>query len=189
MNQNKEHWAKSGWAISLGTAVFSLLLTMGYDFLKQIPILTTLGVGIKWIKNVVWNILNFNIKVWWISVTLILLIAIIYAINKLLSHNNNKTQSDKPDFYAYKEDKLKNWRWSWNWRFSLKQNNWTIADLKAHCPNCDTSMIEINDSYFRLSFSCPRCNFKSDEYLSEDPHKISMLIIDNIDRRRKSNNL
>lgn len=43
MTQSKEDWVKSPWTISVGTAIFSLLLTIGYDYLKEKPILTLFG--------------------------------------------------------------------------------------------------------------------------------------------------
>jgi hypothetical protein len=186
MNKGQEHWAKSGWAISIGTALFSLLLTMGYDYLKQIPVLTTVSFWLKWILSTVCAILNFNIKVWWIIVTIIIGFVIIYLIDKFFSNKN--TESYKPDFYNYKEDKLKKWRWSWNWVVDHKQKSWVISNLKAHCPDCDTQLIPYYDTFSGTYYNCPRCNFNATDYQCEDPAKIEILILDNV-RRRKSNSL
>ena len=71
-------WIKSPWGISIGTAIFSLLLTMGYDYSKEKPILTTVWNVLVWIWELILAILNFNLKVWWIIVAIGLFIFILY---------------------------------------------------------------------------------------------------------------
>lgn len=178
MKQNKEHWIKSSWAISIGTAIFSLLLTMVYDYSREKPILTTVWTILKLLGNFVWTILNFDLKVWWILLAVVLFILII-----ILIANVKKDKTFKPDFYSYREGKFKRWRWTWGWKWSDSENAWGISDLKAHCPICDTPMIE-HSSVYGLSFDCPRCEFRADDSQCDEPHKIERIILDNIDRER-----
>lgn len=178
MTQNKEHWIKSSWAISIGTAIFSLLLTMVYDYLKEKPILTTVWEILKWLGNFVWTILNFDLKVWWLLLAVVSFILII-----ILIANVKKEKTFKPDFYSYREGKFKRWRWTWGWQWSDSENAWGISDLKAHCPNCDTPMIK-HSSFYGLSFDCPRCEFRAEDSQCDEPHKIERIILDNIDRKR-----
>lgn len=172
-------WIKSPWGISIGTAIFSLLLTMGYDYSKDKPILTTVWKVIVWFWDLLLNILNFNLKVWWILVALGLFILILYIIDKF-----KKEEAFKPDFYSYREGKFKRWKWTWNWNWSQSKNAWIISNMKAHCPNCDTPMIE-HSSIYGLSFDCPRCDFRASDNQCDEPHKIERIILDNIDRKRK----
>lgn len=176
MTKSREHWIKSPWTISIGTATFSLLLTMGYDFLKEKPVLTTVWVVIKWIANLIWAVLNFNLKVWWIIGSVFLFILITILINRF-----KKKETLKPVFYAYREDRLKRWKWTWDWNFSKSENAWLVSGMKAHCPKCDTPMIN-HSSIYSLSYLCPRCDFRADDSDCDDPNKIEMIILDNVDR-------
>lgn len=179
MIKNKEHWTKSAWTISIGTAIFSLLLTIGYDYLKAKPVLTTIWAIIKYIANLFWTILNFDLKVWWIIVTVLLFILGVVLIDKFYK----KEDISKPDFYSYREGRFKKWRWTWGWNWNIGKNAWIITDMKAHCPKCDTSMIDYSNRY-ELRFDCPRCDFKASNYECDEPHKIERIIIDNIERQR-----
>ena len=177
-NKNKEHWAKSAWAISIGTAIFSLLLTMIYDYSKERPILTTVWETLKWIINVIWTILDFDLKVWWVVGFVIISILILIVISKL-----NRGEISKPDFYSYRQDKLKRWTWTWNWHWDDTRNSWIISDLKAHCPKCNTPMIE-HSSIYSLSFNCPRCEFYARDGECDETYKIERIILDNVNRKR-----
>lgn len=175
----KKEVFKSPWSISIGTAIFSLLLTMGYDYSKQNPILTTVGELFKWLWKVIISILNFELKIWWILLAIGLFVGIAYLFDKF-----KKEESFKPDFYSYREGRFKRWKWTWGWKWNNSRSAWLISDLKAHCPNCDTPMIEYS-SIYGLSYDCPRCNFKASDSQCDEPHKIERIILDNIDRKRQ----
>lgn len=172
-------WIKSPWGISIGTALFSLLLTMGYDYSKRKPILSTIWNILVWIWDFIIIILNFNLKVWWIILAIGLYIFVIYLIDKF-----KKEETFKPDFYSYREGRFKRWKWTWEWKWNQLKNAWTIYNLRANCPNCDTPMIE-HSSMYGLSYDCPRCDFHANDNQCDEPHKIERIILDNIDRKRK----
>lgn len=174
----KEKWTKAPWTISIATAIFSLVLTMGYDYSKSKPIWTTIWAILKWIGNFFWSIFNFDLKVWWILAGTLIFILVIYIISKF-----QKEESFKPDFYTYREGRFKKWKWTWSWEWNNSKNAWTISNMKAHCPNCDTPLIE-HSSIYGLSFDCPRCDFRANDGQCEEPHKIERIILDNIDRKR-----
>lgn len=174
----KEKWTKAPWTISIATAIFSFLLTMGYDYSKSKPIWTTIWTILKWIGNLFWSILNFDLKVWWLLVGTLIFVLIIFIISKF-----QKEESSKPDFYNYREGKFKKWRWTWSWEWSNSKNAWRISNLKAHCPNCDTPLIEHSNIYGSI-FDCPRCDFRASGNQCEEPHKIERIVLDNIDRKR-----
>tara|TARA_R110001606_G_scaffold61718_1_gene144115 strand:+ start:140 stop:682 length:543 start_codon:yes stop_codon:yes gene_type:complete len=179
-----KNWIKSSWGISIGTAIFSLLLTMGYDYSKDKPILSTVWNILIWIWDFILTILNFNLKVWWIIGAIIIFILILYVIDKF-----KKKESFKPDFYSYRKDKVKRWKWTWIWKWKDSKNAWVISDFKAHCPNCDTPMIDNSNNIYGLSFECPRCNYQASGDNCDDPFKIEHLILDNIDRKRKEKSI
>lgn len=174
-----QNWIKSPWTISIGTAMFSLFLTVVYDYSKNKPILSTMWKILKAVFNFFISILNFNIKVWWLLAAIIALILTIYLIDRFKQDENFR-----PDFCNYREGKFKRWRWTWNWKWSRSVNAWVISDLTAHCPNCDTPLIE-NVSIYELSYDCPRCDFRASASQCDEPHKIERIILDNINRQRR----
>ena len=169
-------WLKSSWTISIGTSIFSLLLTIGYDFSKNKPFFSTIWQILKVICSFVISILNFDLKVWWVIVGIIVIIAVIYLIDKI-----KQEETSRPDFYTYTQDKFKQWRWSWKWKLDSSRNAWVISDLAAHCPNCNTPMIEYS---IYVCFVCPRCDFRSSDSQCDEPDKIERVILDNIERQR-----
>lgn len=177
MTISKEHWTKSAWTIGIGSAIFSLLLTMGYDYSKENPIWTTVLTIIKWTGNLLWTLLNFDIKVWWILVAIIILTSTVAIIIKF-----SEKETLMPVFGNYRKDRLKRWIWSWDWTWSNGKNAWVITNLQAHCPKCDTPMIYYS-SFLDYSYTCPRCEFSSKYDYCEDPDKIERIIFDNIDRK------
>ncbi|MDU1604713.1 MAG: hypothetical protein E6845_17285 [Clostridium sp.] len=173
-------WIKSPWAISIGTAIFSFILTTIYDYSKSKPVFSTIiGILLSIWNSIIW-VLNFNIKVWWLIIVISVAIVIIYVVIIL-----KKEEIIEPDFCDYKEDKFRIWRWSWEWKFNYSKKSWFISNLTAHCPNCDTSLIDYNNIY-EQGFECPRCDYKSD-FKCEEPYKIERIILDNIEKMRRKN--
>lgn len=168
----------SAWTISIVTAIFSLILTIAYDYFKKIPILTTVWLVIKWTGDTIWMLLDFNIKVWWLLLSIACLILIIKIFNK-----PKKEETILPDFYKYTEDKFR--KWKWKWRFDQERKAWLISDLTAICPHCDTPMTNHSNMY-GISYSCPRCDFNPKNEQCDEAYKVERIILDNIDRRRAS---
>ena len=61
---NKKQWIKSPLTIGFSVTTFGFLLTVGYDNLKEKPILSTIGNIVKYIGDFIWSILNFDLKLW-----------------------------------------------------------------------------------------------------------------------------
>lgn len=164
---------KSPWTVGFG--LFSVLIPIGYDYFKNKPILST----IWWIVNGIWNfiisVLNFNLKVWWLIVGIIVIFAIIYF---------KQEETVKPDFYDYREGVFKRWSWTWDYKWDKWENAWGISDLTAYCPKCNTPLT--NHSRYDLRFDCPRCGFRAHDVECDNPHDIERIIWDNVKRKRKS---
>jgi hypothetical protein len=175
-------WKSSPWTIGIGTAIFSFSLTLLNDLFKEKPILSSIWQIIKWVGNLIWKILNFDIKVWWIILFIIGIILLIYIIDKFQKEELPKSNSND-----YKEDWIKGLKWSWDWEFSNSRNSWILSDLTAHCPKCDTPMIEQSMS-IGTYFDCPRCNYKEHNRPGDESYKVQKIIIDNINRRKNKNN-
>jgi hypothetical protein len=174
----KKEWANNSWVVGIGCAVVSLLLTMGYDYSKQNPILTTVAKILKLGWFGLLGILNFEIRLWWLlcAVSLFIIIVRIFdSFRKAPEHPSNR-----PDFYDYTEDQFRKWKWSWDWKYSLAKKAWVAENMQAHCPQCDTPLI------FTHGFAevkCPRCSYA--EYSDiEFAYTVEHLILDNVARKR-----
>jgi len=170
-------WYQSPWAISMGTAVFSLILTIIYDYAKSKPVLSTILIILNSILGFILFILNFEVRVLWLLITFAIIILILFVYVKYTE------ETSEPDFLKYRDDILKKWKWSWNWKWSSQKRAWIISDLTAHCPECKTPLI-FTSNVMTTRFDCPRCDFSSKYYI-EDPHKIERVILDNINREKK----
>ena len=172
---DKKSWIHSGWTISVGTLLLGFLLTFAQDYFKDEPVFSTLWSCLKWCWNLLINILNFDIKVWWFIVGVIVLIVILYIINMF-----QEKEISRPDFCEYREDIFNTWKWTWSWAIRHSDHKWVINKLKVHCPKCDTPM---EPRGYR--FDCPRCGFFN-QVNTPDPHNTELLILDNIRRKREA---
>ncbi len=175
-------WIKSPWTISFVTAIFSLILTIIYDYFKQNPFLSTIIEVVKWIGNKIIFILNYDIKVWWILSSIITIVILILFINL------RREKIIKPDFYNYKEDKFKKWKWSWDWEYNRIKGGWDVKRMQPYCPHCDTPLIK-NSSLYILEYWCPRCEYNATSDDCDDPVNVKVIIFDNVNRKRKNNKL
>jgi len=160
------------WKV-IGGATLSLIPTIIYDLVKSQPFLSTVWSIIKFILNKIIFLLNCNVKTWWVLLFLLVVISALYIINRL-----NNEEIIHPDFCSYRNDKFQ-YTWSWEWIFDKKTKKWKICNLKAHCPKCDTPMIDYTN-LIDPSFNCPRCNYISSRGTYEYSGKITLVIIDNI---------
>ncbi|HEX9061353.1 MAG TPA: zinc ribbon domain-containing protein [Clostridia bacterium] len=186
MKINKD-FLKSPWVIGIGTAIFSFLLTVINDYLKNKPKLSTISNVIKGIYKTMILILKLKIKVWWLILGIIAIFSTIFFIVKFKESKLNKQlELTKPDFCNYKEGKLKRWKWTWNWKWNNSERVWHISNLTAYCPNCDTPLTDLfNPIFNRPRFKCPRCDFDAIDYECENPDDIKSIILDNISRSGK----
>lgn len=175
----KGNWKKSPWTISIVSVLLGSLLTIGYDVLKDKPVLSTIGSIIIWFVKLLIAILTFKIAVWCILVAIAVILITLFIISK-----KQDNRDDLPFFYDYNEDAFRYWRWTWEWKFNSYKQGWEINKLRAHCPKCDTSLHD-NSSIMGLSFSCPRCGTTFDKGNCDDPDNVESIIIDNVDRKKK----
>ncbi len=134
---------KSPWTISIGTAIFSFGLTILSDLAKSKPILSTLESIFSWIINLLTKFLNYEIKVWWILLSIVIVIIVIV----LFLFAASKSESTKPDFIDYTQDYIHGYTWSWDWRLDNYKKVWVMDNIKVHCSKCNTPMIE-HSTYF-----------------------------------------
>lgn len=170
-------WIKSPWAIGIGTTLLGSLITITYDYFKQIPFLTTFWEVVKWIGNKIIFILNFEIKVWWILCVILVIVIVIVFFNL------RRGEIIKPDFCNYRKDTFKYWTWSWDWQYNIYKRAWGIINLRAYCPHCHTPLIDYS-SIYGYQFECPRCEYKAFYDKCDDMVKVERIIFDNVERKK-----
>lgn len=178
--QKFKKWLKSPWVIGIGTALFSFALTVFYDVLKEKPILTTIGSFFVLLYKNILAILNFNLKVWWVLPSVVVLLICIHLVSMVAQ----KSETIKPKFVDYKEDYFRIWRWTWDWNWSNRERAWHVVRLTAHCPKCGTPMIDLSNYIHGVRFHCPRCDFNAEDYECEQAGEVEQVIFDNIERRK-----
>jgi len=148
-----------------------------YDHTKNVPVLTDI---ILKPFSVIWNgILSFiayKVSIGSILITLVLLIGLIFSIDKIFfSYSNQK------DFLDFKSGVLKQWKWSWEWSYNYRTQKYNISHLRPYCHKCDIKMIA---DYRVYVFDCPNCNlqYNTAYNTNEDKTKIEALILDRIDK-------
>lgn len=125
------------------------------------------------------RILNFELKVWWVLISFILVVVFYLIVFKAL-----KKRVPEPEFLKYNQDLFKSQKWTWTWRFNEKQKNWYVYNIRAHCPHCDTTMIPYSPGSCQ-AFTCPRCDFDGNHLQFADSSIINHLINDNLERIEK----
>lgn len=173
-------WFKSPWVISIGTAIFSFLLTIIRDYVQEKPIFSTLGTLLFEAGNYIILFLNLNIKVWWLLSAIALILLIVYFL-----HRSKRLNPPLPDHYNYNEDKFTHWKWTWEYTY-IKKVGWVLDNLKAYCPLCDTILQDKTPRLGDLLFKCPRCKFTTHSIYCDDPEEIREVILDNIRRKMYS---
>ena len=181
MAQEKQSWIKSPWAIGIGCALIGSLFSVILSQIKGVSIFSTLSELSIWAWKSFLSIMNFELKVWWLLLLFICLLLLIIVIRTL-----NSNSSNKPIFYNYQSDTLKNCTWRWNWEYNQFHQRWEIKNLCATCPYCETPMTGFQNQYNEIHFECPRCEYRSERYSSDTERKVYMLIYDNADKMSKS---
>lgn len=165
----------SPWTIAIVSAFLAPIATLIIDAIMKKPLLSTLIEVLKTILKLVVSFLTFDIKVWWIIVSIVVIVLSLSLYAKVLDSKENKTA-----FLEYTEDIFEQWKWSWDWEKRSYDANWHINNLKAHCPKCDTPMFpNINGTVF----SCPRCGSRNCMTKHKQLYEIEAVILDNLRRK------
>lgn len=159
----------SEYKIAIFSGFVAIVFTAIYDWVKEKPILSSLWNVLKWLWN---NIFEFEVQVWQVLMTFLILL-----ILKNIFNRKDKVVTNKVDWLDYKKDSFDELEWTWGWERGY--NNWNIINLRPLCPKCGTKM-RMSENYSYNSANCPRC----ENYLSKvkDSTKIEAIIIDNIQR-------
>jgi DNA-directed RNA polymerase subunit RPC12/RpoP len=134
--------------------------------------------NIWWCIKLIWNnVFRIKLELWLI----ILIILLVYIINKLIrSTRNNKQTNLQPRFKNYTRDKIGNCFWTWEYTYDTIQKANVVKNLQPICNKCDTTSEYKYDVLFNdFILECPRCDNK---LIIKTKEKVEAIIVDNIKR-------
>ena len=167
---------KSPWTISIATAAFSFLLTVGYDLIKGKQIFATIVTVFQTIWRVLISVLNFQLRVWWVLLGFAVIFFAIYVAAKIYEIRN--PEATMQAFMKYTSDVISGWHWSWVWEKQY-DGKYAVERLHPRCPKCDTPLICSKD--YLGEIACPRCNYKAGSKMP-DMDMVKTIIYDNINK-------
>lgn len=164
---------KSPWTLGIGTTVIGgVILSIVLDLIKQVSILSTMTSFFVSAGKFIVTFLNFEIKVWWLLIAIVVFVAILWIIKRCYIAKENNSQLS---FLNYTQDYLLGYSWEWTW-----EKNWEgkygVENLHPVCTKCKTPLLPTGNFYNQSK--CPRCNTILD-YNSSIESEVLVLIYDN----------
>lgn len=166
---------KNPWVLGIGTTVVGgVILSFVIDWMNGVNRSSTLKMVVTFMGDVVVAFLNFNLKVWWVLVSITVLVLGFFLFVKIY---DAKTQSTTPAFLEYKKDFISGFSWEWEYKKNY-DGKYVITNLHPVCSKC--GMILKWDVW---EVECLRC--KTTKLWDEScRHDVQMLIEDNIKNER-----
>ena len=90
--------------VAIIPVILSFILTVLYDMVKNRQLLSTAKNILSFIINCVTSFLQFNIKVWWIVVAMVIIIGILFILFKIGNAKNYKQSN--PLWIQYQKDNI-----------------------------------------------------------------------------------
>ena len=166
---------KSPWTISIVSTILGSVLTIIYDVFKGKKILSTLFNVLSSIWKLIINFFNFELKLWWVLLGVVLLIFILWIIIKV------KEFVEEPEFLKYTKDTIQGWDWEWTWRKNY-EGKYVVDNLHPICEYCGTPLAAKHD--YESSLYCVRCGYSRPGYgVFPDLNHIELYIVDTAKRK------
>ena len=144
---------KSPWTLGIGTTVIGgVILSIVLDLIKQVSILSTMKSFFVSAGKFIVAFLNFEIKVWWLLIAIVVFVAILWIIKRCYTAKENNSQ---PSFLSYTQDYLLGYSWEWTWEKDW-DGKYGVKNLHPVCSKCKTLLLPARNFYSQRK--CPRCN-------------------------------
>ena len=136
---DKKRWYQR-WYSKLGIGGFltTIISENVKEYTKNIPVLKYVVMFFVSIYGFVVKILNFEIKVWALTITVLLLLGIFWIISKII-------KPEYPPYYNYRSAVFRKWLWRWQWTNS--GDGWELIKLRPYCRNCEVQLVIGRDYY------------------------------------------
>lgn len=175
MKKTKSKFWNNPWVVSIVSGLFVLLITIIVDLITAEMIFSTIKNAISAVWSAILELLNFNLKVWWVILSIVI---ITFGLFIFIKHKNAKMSP--PDFLQYTKDSILGFTWKWRWGKNY-YGKYEIEELHPICPQCDTPLVQEHSGYGFI-YRCLRCGKKiHNEYPEID--NVKMLIADNVRRK------
>ncbi|MFB0831511.1 hypothetical protein ACEU2D_18150 [Brevibacillus laterosporus] len=139
---------------TLATIIGTAIVTPVVAYINTIKWTEALGLMWSTVINWITLMLNFEIKLWWILVTILVFALIIYLVYKFSS------SSTEPDFYNYRTDIIDGISWQWIWNYDLYQGKHGIFNLHPICNHCKSELVQYDGYYeFENGIKCITCGY------------------------------
>ena len=168
---------KNPWILGIGTTVIGgVLLSFILDWIKGVDWLSTLKSVVKFIGDVLITFLNFELKVWWVLISIAL---IILALILLAKYYDAKAKNEKLPFLSYTKDSLLGYTWEWEYSKGY-DGKYSISNLHPVCSKCGMNLKQ--SGIYGTQMECLRCN-TSQHWENQYHTDAHMLIDDNIKKK------
>ena len=165
------------WVIGSGsTAIGGLVL----GWITSSTFRNTIKAIIRFSADAGVAFLNSELKVWWVLVAAVLVVALFIAMAK---YSEAKTARETPMFLHYTKDSVLGHSWEWSYQKN-SDGRYTITDLHPVCAKCRMRLKQ--DGVYGQEMRCLRCN-KTLSWKDSLLTDARMLIEDNIRRNYQSN--
>lgn len=178
----KEKWYNHNWVIGIGTAIVPFIVTLIIDFIKDYPLLDTFKKCINYIKSIIINTLDFNIKLWWLLIGIFL----IYLFNRWKKVIASKPNRIDDLAETYRVDVFGNNNAKWTWKYERNGLNLTVIDVQPLCPQCETPSDIETRWMAKASAHCSRCRLEG-KFSTFELNQHMVDVSNEIVRRLRSN--
>lgn len=172
------------WIAILLTIALGIISSTIYDWLKSKPILSSLISLFKTSWKFLIQLLESDLKLWWIILSVLIYKLIKFIINR---YSNRKTPK-APEYSNYRSERFTNWFWKWDWAWDPNLKEWYISNLKPYCPPCDIGLLNKSTILVQRQV-CPKCQNQYSEKNQniDDFEGIKSIIYDNVAKNNYSN--
>jgi len=150
--------------------IVTVIGTLAYDFIKDVPLLSSLSSSLFWIRTIIVSFFTYSIPIY----VILIIIASSLIILKVYNRLTKDIDVGAPSFLRYTSDNLKNWKWSWE--YGLYSDKYRIKNLRPHCLACDYVLKYDKDTWGTCRAECPNCKKLYLNHFVEDIDDITMMI-------------
>lgn len=167
------------WIVGIGTGTVVLILTILVDLITAVKIFSTIKKVSAAICKAVLGFLNYNLKVWWVLISVAVVVFGLYLFDKYIEYEQKQKENNKPPFLEYTHDLILDYEWKWVWERKY-DGTYSVEMLHPVCKKCATPLSNSDIGFGR--YICLRCKA---EYRQPLPREgdVKMMIRDNVRRK------
>ncbi len=176
MRKKIKAFFENPWIITIGSGLIVLIVTIAIDVITADKVFSTIMTVTTSIWTIIITALNFEIKVWWMLVAILMVILGLFLLIRLA--NKKVHPPAQPKFLQYTKDTILGFKWEWDWE--KYGGTYHVENLRSICFYCDTPLKTKSRGYGKYHI-CLRCNSETCRAMPEKDD-IIMLIRDNARR-------